>query len=109
MAKKMDKSVGETVVHGANLTAFDKKQLKKDIETAIAKRTEMAQASQDNGAFMTMVEKDRGYNKAAFKLLVGLSSKSLEYRSDFIRTLMAGLDAADMMPKPDLVDLAQNA
>lgn len=109
MAKKMDKTVGEAVVSGHNLNQFDKKQLKKDLDTAIAKRTQQAQASQDAGAFLTMIEKERGYNKAAFKLLLGLSSKSLDYRSDFLRTLMAGLEAGDMLPKPDLVDLAQNA
>jgi hypothetical protein len=81
---------------------FDKmKQLFGRIQTAEEKN---ATARGDLSGYWTAIEDDCHAHKAAAKQLRRLWGMSEEARTDYLRTLLGGLEAFDMLPKLDLVD-----
>jgi len=106
MARRLEAAVAETTVGSrANLTAFDAKQFKKDVEGVMSLREEIAQANQVNSSRHKMLEKERGYHMGAFKSVCSLMKMSPEGRADYLRTFLAGVKACDLYPQKDLVDL----
>ncbi len=109
MARRLEAATAEaTIASGANLTAFDSKQFKKDVEGVMALREEIAQANQGNSSRHKMLEKERGYHMGAFKNVCSLMKMSPEGRADYLRTLLSGIKACDLYPQKDLVDLMGN-
>lgn len=81
---------------------FDKiKNLFEDIKTAEEKN---ATARGDLSGYWKSIEEDCHAHKGAAKTLRRLYGMSEESRTDYLRTLLGGLEAFDMMPKLDLVD-----
>lgn len=105
MARRLEAATAETIDSRANLTAFDSKQFKKDVEGVMALREEIATANQGNSSRHKMLEKERGYHMGAFKNVCSLMKMSPEGRADYLRTLLAGIRACDLYPQKDLVDL----
>lgn len=104
MAKKMKV---EEVAHISNAVGFNKDALKQAMEELMTKREDIASENQAAGVIVKNLVKDHGVNDQGFKLGVKFMKMSPEARTDVLRTFFACLEAAEMMPKPDLVDLME--
>lgn len=108
MAKRL--TIEEEIVdHRTNLTGFDNEVLKGAMEQLVAKREDIATENQAAGQIVKELEKEQGIEPGGFKLAVQFMKMSEERRSDRLRTFLACIAAAELMPKPDLVDLMEGA
>lgn len=64
-----------------------------------------AKARGEASAAWKAIEDDCNCNKRAAKQLFRLFNESEETREDFLRTLIGGLVALEMLPREDLVDM----
>ncbi len=65
----------------------------------------MAKPRGDIGKAYQEVEKDHGLNRKGLRWLVALEKMAPEARADVLRTFDAGLEALNLRPGPDLVDI----
>lgn len=99
-AKKQEEEV--VASNGPIRPDFDKmRDLFSRIQTAEEKN---ATARGDLSGYWGAIEDDCHAHKGAAKTLRKLYAMSVENRTDYLRTLLGGLEAFDMLPKLDLVD-----
>lgn len=92
------------IKHESEVKEFDPQAFVSDIDSIMAEREDVASANQSLGNEYKRLEKERGYNMKAVKLMVTLKKMSDENRDAFLTAFHDYADALGFSPKPTLFD-----
>ena len=107
MAKSLNSVNSGSFVDRKNLIKLDFTEVEQLLDQLVSERENVASANQSAGVICKKAEQEYGYNRQAFKMLATFRKMSDEKRNDYLRTLIGGLEALELMPPKDLVDLAE--